>query len=77
MLTYKIDAGTAAPDAIPAMHASAAAILSAASISSVDEVTSPVFDRRASSGFIANWKINVQEIGLDTPDIPQNLFKAE
>jgi hypothetical protein len=29
------------------------------------------------SGFLAKWNINVQEIGLDTPDIPQNLFKAE
>jgi hypothetical protein len=29
------------------------------------------------SGFSAQWKINVQETELDTPDIPKNLFKAE
>lgn len=29
------------------------------------------------SGFIANWKINVQEIGFNTPDINQNFFKVD
>ena len=30
-----------------------------------------------SSEFMAGWKINIQEIVVDTPNIPQNLFKAE
>jgi len=29
------------------------------------------------SGFIANWKINVQEIGFNTPGIDPKLFKAD
>jgi hypothetical protein len=29
------------------------------------------------SGFIAKWKMNVMQVGFNTPDIDKNLFKAE
>jgi hypothetical protein len=29
------------------------------------------------SGCLARWTINAQEIVVDTPNIPQDLFKAE
>jgi len=36
-----------------------------------------MIDGTNQSGFIANWKIDVIEIGFNAPDIDQKLFKAE
>ena len=50
----------------------------------VDALTLPhvytfdyMIDGTNQSGFIAKWKINVQELAFDAPSIDPNLFKAE